>query len=150
QHLPGRTGAPAAVLPASGAGMGQVQDADPRLLAVRRGNAPGRRHHGRFGPSGRARDAEERPMTVRTGNGSAGNGVFDAAVIGGGANGLVAATVLARGGMRVVLVERGATLGGQGQLVEFAPGFRAAPLGDPGWLPRPVAAALGNGRLERA
>jgi len=71
-------------------------------------------------------------------------GRLDVVVIGGGANGLVAAAVLGRAGLRVVLVESGETLGGQARVVEFAPGFRAAPLGhDPGWLPPAVARALG-------
>jgi len=76
---------------------------------------------------------------------------FDAIVIGAGANGLVAATVLARSGLEVALLERAEVPGGQGRAVEFAPGFRAAPLGlDPGWLPPSVARAAGLERLERA
>jgi len=75
---------------------------------------------------------------------------YDDIVIGGGANGLVAATVLARAHRRVLLLERDEALGGQGRLLEFAPGFRAAPLGlDPGWLPPAVAAAVGLQALER-
>jgi len=71
-------------------------------------------------------------------------GRYDVVVIGGGANGLVAAAVLGRAGLRVVLVESGESLGGQARVVEFAPGFRAAPLGhDPGWLPPAVARSLG-------
>jgi len=74
---------------------------------------------------------------------------LDVIVIGAGANGLVAATALGRAGLRVLLLERGAVTGGQGQVVEFAPGFRAAPLAlDPGWLPTPIARALGLGNLE--
>src|SRR5512145_3531856 len=69
---------------------------------------------------------------------------FDVIVAGGGANGLTSAAVLGRFGMRVLLLERSEEVGGQGRLVEFAPGFRAAPLGgDPGWLPPAVARALG-------
>jgi phytoene dehydrogenase-like protein len=69
---------------------------------------------------------------------------FDVVVIGGGANGLAAAAVLGRAGLRVALVEGGEALGGQSRVVEFAPGFRAAPLGlDPGWLPPAVARSLG-------
>ncbi|HYQ88675.1 MAG TPA: NAD(P)/FAD-dependent oxidoreductase [Candidatus Binatia bacterium] len=76
---------------------------------------------------------------------------YDVIVIGGGANGLVAAAGLGRGGLRVLLLERAEALGGQGRLVEFAPGFRAAPLGlDAGWLPDPIASALGIGNLPRA
>ena len=67
---------------------------------------------------------------------------FDAVVIGGGANGLVAATALGKSGLRVLLLEAAEALGGQSRLVEFAPGFRAAPLAtDPGWLPPTVARA---------
>ena len=66
-----------------------------------------------------------------------------AIVIGGGANGLVAAAGLAKAGLAVTLLEREDTLGGQGRVVEFAPGFRAAPLAtEPGWLPAPIARAL--------
>ncbi len=76
---------------------------------------------------------------------------FDVIVIGGGANGLVAAAGLGRSGLRVLLLEREESLGGQGRLVEFAPGFRAAPLGlDPGWLPDSIASSLGIGSPARA
>jgi len=75
----------------------------------------------------------------------------DVVVIGAGANGLVAATVLAKSGLRVSLLERADAPGGQGRAVEFAPGFRAAPLGiDPGWLPPSVARAAGLEGLARA
>ena len=53
---------------------------------------------------------------------------FDSIVIGGGADGLVAATVLARSGSTVLVVEAQAELGGTFREIEFAPGFRAAPL----------------------
>src|SRR5580765_5946463 len=75
---------------------------------------------------------------------------FDTIVVGGGANGLVAAVMLARAGRRLLLLERGHEIGGQGRMVEFAPGFRVAPLGyDPGWLPPAVARELGLEALER-
>jgi phytoene dehydrogenase-like protein len=74
---------------------------------------------------------------------------FDVVVIGGGANGLVAAAVLGRAGLHVMVVESGEAMGGQGRVVEFTPGFRAAPLGlDPGWLPPAVARALGFEPIE--
>lgn len=74
---------------------------------------------------------------------------IDAIVIGAGANGLTAATVLAQAGLEVLVLERGDATGGQGRAMEFAPGFRAAPLGiDPGWLPAPIAQALGIGAIE--
>lgn len=69
---------------------------------------------------------------------------FDVIVIGGGTNGLVAATVLARRGRRVLLLEQGDSLGGDARAEEFAPGFRAPPSAlDQGWMPPAVAAALG-------
>jgi phytoene dehydrogenase-like protein len=69
---------------------------------------------------------------------------FDVIVIGGGTNGLVAATVLARRGRRVLLLEQGPQVGGEARAAEFAPGFRAPPSAlDQGWLPPAVAAALG-------
>jgi phytoene dehydrogenase-like protein len=74
---------------------------------------------------------------------------FDVIVIGGGANGLVACCRLAKAGRRVLLLEKTEALGGQGSLVEFAAGFRVAPLGlDPGWLPSKIAAGLGLTGLE--
>lgn len=76
---------------------------------------------------------------------------YDVVVIGGGANGLVAAARLGQGGQRVLVIERDQALGGQGRLVEFAPDFRAAPLGlDPGWLPAPIARALQLDGLDHA
>ncbi|MEX2127414.1 MAG: NAD(P)/FAD-dependent oxidoreductase [Xanthobacteraceae bacterium] len=69
---------------------------------------------------------------------------YDAIAIGAGTNGLVAATLLAKAGRQVLLVEQSDAIGGTARLLEFAPGFRAAPLGmDPGWLPPSVARAVG-------
>jgi len=60
---------------------------------------------------------------------------FDTVVVGGGADGLVAAIGLARTGSKVLLLEAGAELGGTLREIEFAPGFRAAPLAaDAGYL----------------
>lgn len=68
---------------------------------------------------------------------------FDAIVIGGGPNGLVAAAALGKAGRRVLVVERAESIGGQSRAFEFAPGFRA-PLGaDGGWLPPVVAKGIG-------
>ncbi|MGH6871975.1 MAG: phytoene desaturase family protein [Rhizomicrobium sp.] len=55
---------------------------------------------------------------------------YDACVIGAGADGLAAATMLARAGLTVVVIDRGDRPGGQCALREFHPGFRAAPFGD--------------------
>jgi len=52
----------------------------------------------------------------------------DAIVIGGGHNGLVAATLLARSGRTVQVVEASGTLGGAARTEEFAPGFRVSPV----------------------
>jgi phytoene dehydrogenase-like protein len=51
---------------------------------------------------------------------------FDAIVVGGGHNGLVAAFYLARGGLRPLVLERRDIVGGACVTEEFAPGFRAS------------------------
>ena len=75
---------------------------------------------------------------------------YDAVVIGGGVNSLVAAACLAKSGQKVLLLERSAAVGGQSRLDEFVPGFRADPLGqDAGWLPPAVARELGLSGVDR-
>ena len=65
--------------------------------------------------------------------------IFDTIVIGTGSNGLVAATALAQGGRRVLLLERADRIGGKGRVIEFAPGFHSPSLGlEAGWLPPSV------------
>jgi len=72
---------------------------------------------------------------------------FDAIVLGAGANGLAAAVRLARGGRRVVLVERSERPGGLCAPRELHPGYRVPGiLHDEGLLPPAIAARLG---LER-
>jgi phytoene dehydrogenase-like protein len=51
---------------------------------------------------------------------------YDAVIIGGGHNGLVAGFTLARSGMRTVVIERREIVGGCAVTEEFAPGFRAS------------------------
>lgn len=75
---------------------------------------------------------------------------FDAIVIGAGANGLVAAATLAAAGRRTLVVERSDVPGGQARSLEFAPGFRAAPLAlDAEWIPPGVARQVGVAMPER-
>ena len=51
---------------------------------------------------------------------------YDAIVVGGGHNGLVAGFTLARAGLRTVILERRDIVGGACVTEEFAPGFRAS------------------------
>jgi phytoene dehydrogenase-like protein len=51
---------------------------------------------------------------------------FDAIVIGGGHNGLVAAAFLAKSGRKVLVLEAEPETGGAGRTHEFAPGFRVS------------------------
>lgn len=50
----------------------------------------------------------------------------DVIVVGGGHNGLVCATLLAKSGRKVVLLEAASELGGAARTEEFAPGFRVS------------------------
>ena len=71
---------------------------------------------------------------------------LDAIVIGAGSNGLAAAATLGRAGRHVLLLDAGDAIGGMSRATEFAPGFRASPLGlDSGWLPPAVARGIGMG-----
>jgi len=51
---------------------------------------------------------------------------YDVAIIGAGADGLCAAALLARKGLKTVVVERESRLGGLAETIEFHPGFRAS------------------------
>ncbi|HTW36833.1 MAG TPA: FAD-dependent oxidoreductase [Rhizomicrobium sp.] len=55
---------------------------------------------------------------------------YDAAIIGAGAEGLAAAILLGRAGLRVLVIERGSHAGGRLVTREFHPGFRASPFVD--------------------
>ncbi len=55
---------------------------------------------------------------------------YDVCIIGAGTEGLAAATILAKAGMKVVVAERGGDLAGRHGTREFHPGFRASPFAD--------------------
>ncbi|MFT3865528.1 MAG: NAD(P)/FAD-dependent oxidoreductase [Solirubrobacterales bacterium] len=55
-----------------------------------------------------------------------GAGTYDAIIVGGGHNGLVAGFYLARAGLRTVVLERREIVGGCCVTEEFAPGYRAS------------------------
>ena len=55
---------------------------------------------------------------------------YDAAIIGAGANGLTAAAVLARAGLKVVVIERSQRAGGRLVTDTFHPGFSASAFTD--------------------
>lgn len=75
---------------------------------------------------------------------------FDCVVLGAGANGLAAATALARKGRQVLVVERSPSASGRAAPWEFAPGYHVSPLAlDCGWIPPAVAAGLGIAVPER-
>lgn len=57
-------------------------------------------------------------------------GRFDAAIIGGGPEGLIAAITLARTGFQVIVLEKASAPGGRATTREFHPGFHASPYTD--------------------
>jgi phytoene dehydrogenase-like protein len=68
---------------------------------------------------------------------------YDVVVIGGGLNGLVVATYLAKAKRRVLVVERRPVIGGSTVTEEIAPGFRCDTcLHDAGWLSPRIAREL--------
>ena len=67
-------------------------------------------------------------MTERAEHASRTGGRYDAIVIGGGVNGLTCAAYLAKNGVRTVLVEQRAELGGCAASSELAPGFHVPTL----------------------
>lgn len=71
---------------------------------------------------------------------------YDAIVVGGGHNGLVAAHYLARGGLAVAVFERRRVVGGPAGPLEFFPGYRGAITNSPGSLEPQIVRDL---ELER-
>jgi phytoene dehydrogenase-like protein len=70
---------------------------------------------------------------------------FDSIVIGGDPDALVAALGLSERGSKVLLVDPHAELGGAYREIEFAPGFRAAPLAhDAGYVSPEIARLVGR------
>jgi phytoene dehydrogenase-like protein len=70
----------------------------------------------------------------------------DVIVIGGGHNGLVAATLLAKAGRTVVVLERGDRVGGCARTSELAPGFRCPTLAHAAAIDPAVVRSLGLDR----
>ena len=58
---------------------------------------------------------------------------YDVTIIGGGHNGLVAACYLAKSGLKTLVLERRAVVGGGAVTEEIKPGFRVSH-----WTTRPV------------
>ncbi len=72
------------------------------------------------------------------------SGGYDAVVIGAGINGLVTAGYLARGGLKVLVLERRAIVGGSAVTQEFAPGFQCdTARHNVGWLSPKIIRDLG-------
>src|SRR3989454_3920979 len=71
---------------------------------------------------------------------------YDVIIIGGGVNGLVAASVLAKGGVKTLVLERSDRVGGCARTTELAPGFRCPTLAHTAAIDPAIVRALA---LER-
>ena len=100
---------------------------------------PGRRHHGRARPQRRAGN----PVCLRAAS-SPGQDVTDVIFVGAGHNGLVAATLLARRGMKTLVLEARSGVGGAAITETLHPGFRISTLAH---AAQPAAALMTELRL---
>jgi len=91
-----------------------------------------------------APSAPSAPSAARAAGARGARSGYDAIVIGAGLNGLTTAAYLARGGMRVLVLERRDIVGGSAVTEEFAPGFRCdTARHDVGWIPLRIIRDLG-------
>jgi phytoene dehydrogenase-like protein len=75
---------------------------------------------------------------------------YDAAIIGAGANGLTAAAMLSRAGLKTLVIERAGQVGGRLVTDAFHPGFAASPFADRvPEIPAAIVTALGLDTLLR-
>src|SRR5262249_35959941 len=126
QHLPGRALARAAVLQPAGARLGPLPDPDPRPLALRLVDPPGRRDHGRQRPNrGAGAPALEGEAAV---SGPRPEPKWDVVIIGAGHNALITAAYVARTGLRTLVLERRDRVGGAADTTQLARGIRVPAL----------------------
>ncbi len=134
QHLSRRADARTTVLRATGARLGAIQHADSQSVDVRIGHAPGWRDHGcartkrgvansRYNPDDR-RSRTQSPQSAQSRfffavfasfafpPGLSLSQMHDVIIIGGGVNGLVTATFLAKAGLKTLVLERSDRVGG--------------------------------------
>ena len=67
---------------------------------------------------------------------------FDAIVVGGGHNGLVAAAYLCRAGLKTLVIEANPRLGGPAATLEFMPGYFTTIANSPGSLEPKIVSDL--------
>src|SRR5580658_9729757 len=123
EYFSGRTFTGAALFFAAGWRLGAISHADSKTVHVRLGNASRRRRDGRAGSPGCARNPE-RNRERKALNVAA----REIVILGGGHNALVTALYLAKRGLKPLVLERRAVVGGAAVTEEFHPGFRCSTL----------------------